>query len=114
MIQIVVCLFMFSSPSSLSWEDFKATPPLSELNVAARIYTAFIIDTEDSSGLFTCHVHSDFLDSLSWVRVRSESALKHEVVHYQIALLKAALCNKALEKYQGKHLASIAPVMKTY
>ena len=98
----------------LSWEDFKAPVPENEPTVGARTVTSIGFESTDSAGLFTCHVTAEFLPNESWVRVRSDYNLRHELTHYRISLLEVALCNKALSKYQNKPLPSIKPVMKIY
>lgn len=99
---------------NVTWDDFRGEVPANEPTVGARTVTSIGFESMDSAGLFTCHVSAEFLPNESWVRVRSDYNLHHEMTHWRISQLEVALCNKALAKYQNKPLPSIAPVMKIY
>lgn len=111
---LILSLLLFTNPPTLTWEDFKGPVPETELIVAARTYTALGFESMDSAGIFTCHVAAQFLNNLSWVRYPSEATLRHETVHWAICQLYAAICNKALAKYQNKPLPSMKPVTKVF
>ena len=108
---ITLVLTSFSR-TQLTWSDFKAPVPETELNVAARTRTALEYTSTDSNGVFTCHVEAVFLSDESWVRIKTDANLSHETTHWQICQLKAALCNKALAQYQNKKHVSEPAVMK--
>lgn len=110
---LILSLWLFTNPT-LTWEDFKAPVPNTELNVGARTRTSLEFSSTDSDGIFTCRVEAVFLSSESWVRIKSDANLSHELTHWRICELKAALCNKALDKYQNKRHVSEAAVMKIY
>lgn len=83
----------------LSWSDFKAPVPENE-SAAALTSTQLVLTVTDDNDRYTFGVTSYFLPDSSYVRVKSESILRHEQTHFKISYLMAKECTLKLQYLQ--------------
>jgi hypothetical protein len=86
---------------NLSWSDFRGAVRDDMPTFAALTATQLIYEYENDGDEYTFRVTAYFEPGSSFVRVKSDAALRHEQTHFRIAFLMAQECMKALKPLQG-------------
>lgn len=86
---------------NLSWSDFRGAVPEGQTTFAAMTATQLIYDYENDGDQYTFRVTAYFEPGSSFVRVKSDAALRHEQTHFKIAFLMAQECMRELKPLQG-------------
>lgn len=85
---------------TLSWADFRGAVP-EKTTFAALTATQITYEFQnDQRGRYTFSVEATFDPTTSYVRIKSEAALRHEQTHFRIAFLMALECMQELKPLQ--------------
>lgn len=77
---------------NLSWTDFRGKVPKTDQDLAALTTCQMILVWEQVDDWMTYRVTAYFLPDSSYVREKSDAALRHEQTHFQIAYIHSLRC----------------------
>ncbi|WP_409416551.1 hypothetical protein [Flavobacterium sp. PS2] len=101
-------ILFWSSNKKLTWNDFQGDPDTINLMIKAQTFAGLKIENGYwQEGIPKINVICYFSKSKSWVKVKSDSNLAHEQLHFDIWELYARKIRKSFDSLNEKKIKDI-------